>query len=239
MKKRLTANSLKIIAIITMIIDHIGYYLYPLLDADVYYIFRNIGRISMPIFTYLIVEGFFHTKNLKKYIIRLLGFAIITQISLLVLRYFNINYFVNYSTSSGIYLNILFSYVLSLIILACLDKKKNLSIQITIISLIMLFYMCINIDYGMRIPFIMIALYFIKKFCSKYQIPLIAIVFTLSLLFVQNGPVCKYSMLLALPFIACYNGEKGKNSKLLKYIFYTFFPVHHIILYMLAMFFAV
>ena len=66
MKKGLTSNDLKIVAIITMLIDHIGYYLYPNLNLETYVAFRIIGRISMPIFAFLIVQGFLHTKNIKK-----------------------------------------------------------------------------------------------------------------------------------------------------------------------------
>ena len=52
---------LKIIAFLTMIVDHTGVIFYP--NSQ---IFRIIGRISFPIFCFFIVEGFSHTKNIKK-----------------------------------------------------------------------------------------------------------------------------------------------------------------------------
>lgn len=244
MKKGLTSNGLKIIAIITMIIDHIGYYLYPYLDIETYYLFRSIGRISMPLFAFLIVQGFFHTRNLKKYIYRILGLAIITQICLNVLNYINIKHFPLYATEIHTYLNILFSYTLSLILLGILNNKnKNLFINILIFILIILTYLTLNIDYGMRIPFIMISLYFIEKLCPKdnlkgklQYLSLMLVCFILSLTFVKINPVLKYSMLISLLFIGFYNGEKGKNNKFLQYLFYAIFPIHHTILYLLAMF---
>ena len=252
MKKGLTSNGLKIIAIITMLIDHIGYYMYPYLEKETYYLFRTIGRISMPIFAYLIVQGFFHTKNLKKYIYRIFGLAVITQICLAILSYININYFPSYHTRIHSYLNILFSYTLSLILLAILDRKKiiekydetiNLSIKIFGFIIILVSYLTFNIDYGMRIPFIMLGLYYTEKLFKKpgcfesnfKYLFLILITFLLSLTFVKNSVICKYWMLLSLLFIAFYNGEKGKNSKLVQYLFYAFFPIHHALLYLISM----
>ena len=71
----MTSFVLKLIALVTMFCDHFG-------DAFVghYSFFNIIGRIAFPIFAFQISEGYIHTKNLKKYIIRLLGFAIISQI---------------------------------------------------------------------------------------------------------------------------------------------------------------
>lgn len=263
MKKGLTSNTLKIIAIITMVIDHIGYYMYPALNAEIYYLFRTIGRISMPIFAYLIVQGFFYTKNINKYIFRIFVLAMITQISITLLSLINIKYFMDYTIGISKHINILYSYALSLILLAFIDRKKffqnlsaskNLILKISVFILITLSYLIFNFDYGMRIPFIMITLYFIEKLFQKDNniliknnstiqtiekikyLLLILISFTLSLTFEKNSPICKYSMLTSLLFIALCNGKKGKNSKFLQYLFYAFFPVHHILLYLFAMF---
>lgn len=103
LKKYLTGNHLKLIAIIAMLIDHIAhtivYKLY--LEAIVvngvhmmgdsrpeeamkiyliYMIMRTIGRLTYPIFAFMLVEGFTHTSNLKKYMFRLLIFALISEI---------------------------------------------------------------------------------------------------------------------------------------------------------------
>ncbi len=67
----LTANGLKWIAIITMIIDHIGAVLYPVSQYPDMAFLRIIGRIAFPIFAFLIVEGYRHTGNLKAYAVRL------------------------------------------------------------------------------------------------------------------------------------------------------------------------
>lgn len=75
-KGSLTSSGLKIIAIVTMLIDHIGLVLFPEL-----FILRLIGRLAFPpIFAFLLVEGFFHTKDVKKYMVRLGMYALISEV---------------------------------------------------------------------------------------------------------------------------------------------------------------
>ena len=114
MKKGLSSNILKIIAIVIMVLDHIAGYLYQEFNQDTYYMLRSIGRIAMPIFAYLIVQGFFYTKNLKKYIFRVFILATVTQIGLFILGFINHEYYPNYWTGVNNYLGVVYSYSLSL-----------------------------------------------------------------------------------------------------------------------------
>lgn len=124
-KKYLFINNfiLKIIACITMVLDHVGVFL------DMYYggpeialavrILRTIGRISFPLFSFLIVEGALHTKNLKLYLLRIGVMASIIGIALIVIQYggfLNIGGFSTY--------NIFLLFTLSLTAILCLNLKK-------------------------------------------------------------------------------------------------------------------
>ena len=80
MKKVLNSEAVKIIALVTMLIDHIGYIMYGHIDTGVYNVLRGIGRISFPLFAFLIAEGFFYTKDEKKYLLRIMSFAFISEI---------------------------------------------------------------------------------------------------------------------------------------------------------------
>ena len=71
----LTTFLMKWIAVLTMITDHVGRMFFP----DVH-IFNIIGRIAFPLFAFLLIEGFVHTGNLKKYMLRMLIFACISEI---------------------------------------------------------------------------------------------------------------------------------------------------------------
>ena len=171
-------NTLKIIAIIAMIIDHIGSYFVAQINQDLYYIFRIIGRIVMPIFLYLLIQGFFHTKNIKKYIFRVFCLATITQVILLLLGIINQLYFPEYYTRVNEYIGILFSYTLSLIFISmleykCLFKKLNkyfnLIFRLVIMATILIIYLNIDIEFDMRIPFMCVELYIIEKIFMDKQ----------------------------------------------------------------------
>ena len=70
---------LKLIAIITMLIDHIAAVLIPS-DTMLWLVMRCIGRLAFPIFVFLLVEGFHHTRDVKKYLLRLGAFALISEV---------------------------------------------------------------------------------------------------------------------------------------------------------------
>ena len=87
-KRCLTGSTLKIIAMIAMLIDHIGavilarviYSTSDMAVYDSYMVLRKIGRIAFPIFCFLLVEGFIHTSDKKKYAVRLGAFALLSEI---------------------------------------------------------------------------------------------------------------------------------------------------------------
>lgn len=215
----------------------------------------------MPIFAYLLVQGYFYTKDLKKYVFRIFILATITQICLLILGFINQKYYPTYWTGVNNYLGVLYSYALSLILLTIIDKKiiikklnekQNLFIRINIFILIALAYLNFKIEFDMIVPFIIIELYGIEKLFTeegtlikKYKdkniakkntyILLILITIAISLLFITYSPGCIYATFGAIIFIILYNGERGKNNKFIQYIFYAIFPIQHIVLYLLAM----
>ena len=108
----LTANMLRTIAVIFMLSDHIWATALSFGDWMTY-----IGRMAFPIFAFQIAEGFVHTSNFKKYALRLLGFAIITEIP------FNLFYssrFIN-----PYHQNVLFTLLLGLLAIYVIDNAKK------------------------------------------------------------------------------------------------------------------
>lgn len=78
-RPQLSSSVLKVVAMISMVIDHCAYYLSE--HGTVFYeAMRSVGRIAFPVFAFLITEGFAHTRNRKKYFLRLMSFAIISEI---------------------------------------------------------------------------------------------------------------------------------------------------------------
>ena len=161
-----------------MLIDHIGMYMYFKLDDTTYYVFRSIGRVVMPIFSYMVVQGFFYTKDLKKYIFRMFSFATITQTVIIILGIINQKYFSNYWTGVTGYFGVLYSYTLSLLLLTVIDKKtiisklsnnQNAIIRVNIFILIVLAYLNLKIEFDFQVPFIILQLYGIEKFFQKNE----------------------------------------------------------------------
>lgn len=266
-KIKVNSNILKIFAIIVMLIDHMGSYFVSKIAPNPYYIMRSIGRLAMPIFLYFIVQGFFYTSNLKKYIFRVFCLATVTQVILLILGILNEAKFPSYVCRENEYFGVLFSYTLSLILLSMLEYKKivkkttiflNSIFRIIIIMLIVIIYLTINIEFDMRIPFMAIELYFIEKIFMdrerhilflkrqienkwKYIVAKIAYIALIELSFVSSldfstyHPGYKYAIVYTAIPLFLYNGEKGKNNKIIKMLFYEIFPLQHLIFYLSAM----
>jgi len=264
----INGNVLKTIALIAMVIDHIGFYFEPFLNTTIMFAFRYIGRIAMPIFTYLIVQGFFHTKDFKKYVLRIGVWAVITQLVTYGLMVINIVWVREYTAASYTYekLNILFIYVITLVIIKILHEdllvkkwgyNKNLSLKI--ISTVIIFILCIMlpIDYNIEAPILTVLFYYIEKLKIGFLIntehirknlgkivkldnnqiwkgTYICLLFAALVLLTIYLKLNVFTLFAIIP-IALYNGERGKKSKILKNLFYFVFPVHHALLYSIAM----
>ncbi len=262
-KLRVNANILKVIAIFLMLIDHIGYYYSFAFTPETYYILRSIGRISMPIFLYLLIQGFFYTKNLKAYVLRLLLIAITTLIIEIALTRINNIFFNKYYDKSGIYISVVFSYALSLILIYMIENNNlikkanfaiNLIIRIFVITIVILLFYFLKIEYGVMVPFMAIGLYIIEKlfmdnkkhllFKRKFKdiytfkqlktlyIILIGLLLFTSIFLLQIEIGFKYALILAIIPIALYNGEKGTDNKLIKRLFYIIYPLQTFIFYL-------
>jgi hypothetical protein len=128
---------LKIIAIITMTIDHIGVFLYAngmsVNYETIYSILRIVGRISMPIFVFLLIEGVRHSKNLDKYLLRLGIFALTVYIPITI--YDNIINIFQFSQLKNIFVT-LFLLVLSYRLLNFKNKRLHILVIIPILYLV-------------------------------------------------------------------------------------------------------
>lgn len=260
-------NTLKVIAVISMLVDHIAFYFYWYIPDNVVSVMRAFGRIAMPLFVYILVQGFFKTRNFKRYVMRVGICATITQILISGIGYINNRYFSEYIVGVYNYGNILFSFVLTLLLLKVIHepvilkkytKEQNIIVKVVLAIIILSVYIVVSIDYGTAVPILAALLYFVEWFkitvlmakgnfdigikgfalnivdsttIEKVYKGLIALCFILVIMF------CGVSAwaLLALPVILLYNGEKRSQSKKTQMAYYVFFPLHHAVLYILAM----
>ncbi len=249
---KVTSNVLKICAILFMIVDHIGFYFVDNISTEFYIVCRVIGRASMPLFCFLIVQGFLHTSNKKKYFIRLIILAVLTEIGIRTVGYINKLYFPNYLTSITSYYNVVFSLAISVLILSIVEfKSKNIEknknglltkivsvvIKTFAICLILSIYKFVKIDYSIYIPIMIFGMYIVEKYVTRKNDILgrILICFIIFSICVIHEKFIGIFCFIAFPVILLYNGKLGKKSKILQYTFYITFLLQHIILYSLAM----
>jgi len=214
---------LKIIACFTMFIDHLRYII-PTKPIFMSY----IGRLAFPIFAFQAVEGYAHTKNLKKYLLRLLIVATIAQIP----------YSLYFSFTNN--LNVIFTLIFGLLCIWVYENlKDNKYLALPIIIGVMVFSEIINTDYSYYGIAIMLIFHIFKdkKIIMTLSFIIMTILFFIEhyklYLFPLNMTVVTYFICVILGIVPCllYNGKQGPKAK---YLFYLFYPLHIVFLLLLA-----
>lgn len=220
----LSNNQLKIIAMATMTVDHIGMILLPR-----FLILRMIGRIAFPIYAFMIAEGCRHTKSLPKYMLSLGILALICQA-------------VAYAFTGALMLNVLGTFALSVGLIMLL---KNACQKQTVLS-------WISFAAGVAAVFFLAQILpgWVPKTGFYVECDFIGVMLPVCVYGAASLPaqlcvsgVClallssyswkgQWFCLLALPLLALYNGQRGKWK--LKWIFYFYYPVHLAVLWVLA-----
>lgn len=244
----LDRNALKTTAMVSMLLDHIGMIIvYPMylntcmvggvammgeLVPDeakglymLYTLLRIIGRLAFPIFAFMITEGFIHTHDLKKYILRLVLFAVISEIP------YNLatgrSFFYPYSQ------NVLWTFIIAVIMMWAAEKyvlkienrAKRIFSSLLIVAAAA--FASILSDGGSSGMLLIASMYFFKNDKRKYWIGCAASIIIMSWQFMS----IQVFALPALALIEMYNGEKGKGSR---YLFYIFYPAHLLILSLIS-----
>ena len=218
---------IKIIACITMFLDHVKY----AIPNTRCFATEYLGRISFPLFAFLVGEGYYHTSNLKKYYARLVVFALISQIPFMLFR-----------TLVGEWkmLNIMFTLILGLICINVFDKfEKKYYFSIPIIIAVIFVGELLHVDYGWYGVLTVFALYlcrknkFLRVFCFVFVCSLYYIKKLFYMYSVQNLMPYIFSI-LSVFLLLFYNGKLGRK---IKYLYYIFYPAHMLILYIISMIF--
>ena len=220
----LSGSMLKVLAVITMLIDHVAAFflrgsnivLFSLLGRqfDLYSIMRWVGRISFPLFAFLLVEGYLHTTDKKRYGKNLLIFALISEIPWNLVHSGSIFYGAQ---------NIFFTLLLGFLAIWILESQKGYT-RIFGLLFMMAFALAFGADYGFRGVGLRLLLYVLR------DQPLLRAVL---------GSCTRSSGWIAgLAFfpIGMYNRERGFiRGRLAKYAFYAVYPVHLFIFYLVKL----
>ena len=222
--KILSGSVLKCIALFTMIVDHVGLHLLrnsgivllytsagPL---ELFTLMRKVGRLAFPIYCFLLVEGFLHTHDRRKYGLNLLAFALISEIPW------------NLEHTGALYCpsqNVFFTLFLGYAGMCCIEELKERPLE-QLISLIALVLVAMNLkaDYGIGGFAFILVMYLLRE-----QKILQAVVGTC----IESGG---WAAGLAFIPINLYNGQRCFiKGKVMKYLFYAAYPVHILIIYLI------
>lgn len=233
-KRGLSTFELKMIAMITMLIDHCAIKFFSEF-SHLYDAMRAIGRLSFPIFCFILAEGFFYTRNRRKYSLRLLIFALISEVPYDMFggSFFNINK-----------QSVMFTLLLGFLTIWAIDYIRNSKIKYpefllrsadeeilnTILELIALMS-GIFAAYVMNSTYSYAGVLLVLFFYITHQNKIGQIVLNLAFNVGMYRPSIQWLGVLSAIPIALYNGKLG--SKKGQYIFYWFYPVHLLILVVL------
>ncbi len=231
MEKRLNANHLKLIAIIAMTVDHIADLVFPGFSATpLAIILHIIGRLTAPIMWFFICEGFFYTKNLKRYLLRMFLFAVISHFSYCFA--FGINYI---PFSNGEIFNqtsVIWSLAWALIALWIFNGKNNLKKWQKRLLLMVICFITFSSDWSCIAVLAIISMYSSRGELVKQMKGMMIWVLgyaIISFFFVNKvyGLIQLFVILVYL-VLKSYNGQKGKVSWM-KWLFYIYYPAHLIV----------
>ena len=220
--------ALKLIACIAMLIDHVTA---TFVDSTgvLWTLGRGIGRMAFPIFCFLIVEGLFHTRSKKKYALRLLIAAVISEVPYDLMRFGTVW---NFDSQ-----NVMWTLLLGFLAIAMIeyvkekfpeDGVKYNTFSCLAIMLCGVTAMFFATDYTIFGVTLIVSFYMFRgRRLANFLMFLL-----LTWLFYSDGTL-QFAGLLAYPLLMFYNGKKGMDDK---YCLYAFYPVHMLILGLLVRF---
>lgn len=232
MEKKLNSNHLKMLAIIAMTIDHIADLLFPgFLLEPLPVIMHIVGRLTAPIMWFFVCEGFFYTKNLKKYLIRMFSFAMISHFAYCFA--FGINY-LPYSTGDIFnQTSVIWTLAWALVALWVMNGNHNLKNWQRYLMLVLICLVSFSADWSCIAVMAVIAMYsergnLVKQI--KGMMIWVLMYAVISVLFVNKayGIISIFAFLVYFP-LKYYNGERGK-AHWMKWLFYIYYPAHLIII---------
>lgn len=216
--RRLDGRTLKIIAVISMLIDHVGAVLFP----DIL-LFRIIGRLAFPIYCFLLVEGARYTRDMKKYMVRMGIFALISELPF-DLAFYHQSFYLGHQ-------NVFFTLLIGLIMIKGLEhpfhdmEVPDVINKLIIVAVAGIAAELLQTDYGFSGIAIIFAFYILRERAAlKYLIT--------ALICIGMGWIEAFAILSLIP-IVLYNGQRGSQTKAMQYGFYIFYPAHLLLLVIL------
>ena len=222
--KRLNSNQIKLIAIIAMTIDHVTWLLYPGCQKIWFVMLLHvIGRLTAPIMWFFIAEGFHYTRNVKKYLLRLFAFAIISHFAysfagglpIVPTGFFNM---------TSVMWPLAWAVVLMLIF-----TTERIPQWGKILLIILICFITFPADWSTIAAICPVYLYLNRGNFKKQSLMMllwVAVYAAVYFIFMDKVyGLLQLCTLLSLPILKNYNGQRG-NWKGMKWLFYIYYPAH-------------
>ena len=217
----LDGTMLKIIAMISMVLDHVGDLFFPGVTW-----LRAAGRLAMPIFAFCIAEGYAHTRDRKKYLLRMGLFALISEIP----------FDLAFESRIGLsHQNIMLTFFLSILALMLYDRIRGgkaaegaqipawkTALGVLAVGAVAALALLLKADYTI---FAVISVFLFYALRQKH--PLLRSGVGVAFLALTRTVGYYSATGLSILPLALYNGKKGKG---LKWLFYVFYPGHLLLL---------
>ncbi len=214
----LCGSTLKVIAMISMVIDHVALYLMEH-GTVLYETMRCVGRIAFPVFAFLIAEGFIHTRSRYRYFFTLLGLAVISEIPWYLLN-----------GADGTH-NVMFTLALGVATLMVLENLLQRSLVLGFIWTVGMAGLAswLGVDYEWRGIIVIVVFYLFNGYGYSFPYNRGMQLFCTFALMMYYGII---GAVMACIFLYLYNGKRGfVQGSIAKYSFYAFYPVHLIIIF--------
>lgn len=234
MKKPLSQTVLKLLACLTMLLDHIAFSFLPV-HSPLYTVLRIIGRMAFPLYCFLLTEGVYHTKSPKKYLLRLVILALLAEPAFDLMCYRRVIYIGKQSVMVTLLLGAAM----------CMIMKQLPKYWMKLPAVIPFYFLArfAHCDYGAG-GILMIAMFMLTHDLpvrALWQIPLFGLLciymggWAVKLPW-RSVPVQWFAVSALIP-ILLYGGHKGSRNKALTLAMNLFYPVHMAIIVIIKVFF--
>lgn len=237
-KIHLNGNALKVIAIIAMTIDHFTDLLYPNFPTEPAPLALHfIGRLTAPIMWFFVCEGYYYTKNVKKYMLRLGIFAIISHFAYCFGFGISLN-----PLEGGIFnrTSVMYPLFISVVVLYINDHLLNIPKWLRTVLSVLLVFSAFPADWSCIAVLAIINMYRKRGNLTAQMLQMVlwvSLYGLVSFIFVNKVYAIELiGVLMVWPILYFYDGQKGK-AKWLKWFFYLYYPAHLIILGILRLIF--
>ena len=239
--KKLDSNTLKLIAIIAMTVDHIAWAAFPGYSLDKLAVSLHIiGRITCPIMCYFIAEGYHYTKDVKKYTARLFLLAVISHFAYV----FASGSFVDWKSFIPFYYgdilnqtSVVWSLAWGLVMLRVVNSKTIKQNRLKIILILLICVISFPSDWSCIASLCVLALgtnrekFKTQMLWMLFYVFIYAVVYFFALDKVYG--IIHAGVILSIPLLMMYNGKRGNNpriNKFMKWVFYIYYPLHLLVI---------